>query len=313
MALKYAVFKGYSGEREPLPKKPNKFKENGKALVSQVKGDDVQKAVKLAVQRIGGFKKIIKPGCSVLLKPNLVFPKPNPCTTAPDFLSAVIKACFDAGAGKVVVGERCAYWLKTRNVSAALGIDKVIEKAGGELVFFDEGKWFSVNLGLPYIKRVTLPEAAWQHDVLIHLPCLKTHRLARFTMSLKLTIGLIHPMEMPTMMFMGNLENKIAEINTAVWPDLVIMDARKCFVTSGPDVGDIENPNLILASGDRVAIDAVGVNILKSYKAKNRLEFNNSFDYPQIKHAAELGVGVKSEKGIKVIGVTSRMPITSSL
>jgi len=284
-----------------LPKKVNKFKEDGKALVSKVKGDDVDKAIKSAVQKIGGFKKIIKPGCSVLLKPNLVFNEPNPCTTAPDFLKSVIQACFDAGAGKVIVGERGAFHQNTRSIAQQLGIDKAVAKSGAELVFFDEGKWFSVNLGLPHVKRITLPEEAWKHDALVYLPCLKTHRLARFTMSLKLTIGMIHPMEMPTLMFLGNLENKIAEINTAIWPDLIIMDGRKCFVTSGPDVGQIETPNLILASGDRVAIDSAGVRILKGYKAKNRLEWDNPFEYPQIKHAAELGVGVKNEKGIRVV------------
>ena len=298
--MKYAVFKGYSGVREPLKKKHNKFKEDGKALVSQIKSTNINKDIKRAVQKIGGFKKVIKPGCSVLLKPNLVFAEPNPCTTAPDFLKAVIQACFDAGAGKVTIGERAAFHQSTRTISKKLGIDKLASKSGAELVFFDEKKWQSVNLNLQYVKRITLPEEIDKHDVLITLPCLKTHRLARFTMALKNTIGLIHPMEMPTLMFLGNLEAKIAEINTAVWPDLTIMDGRKCFVTEGPDVGQIKRPGLILASGDRVAIDATGVNILKSYKAKNLLEYSNPFDYTQIKHAAELGVGIKSEKQIKL-------------
>ncbi len=301
MAFKYAVFKGYAGEREPLPKKSNKFKEDGKALVSKVNSTDVQKAVDLAVKKIGGFKKIITPGSSVLLKPNFVFPQPNPCTTAPDFLQAVIKSCFDAGAGKVVVGERAAFRHSTREIADKLGLSAAIKKSGAELVFFDEGKWYSVNLNLPHVKSVTLPEEVWKHDVLISLPCLKTHHLARFTMSLKNTIGLIHPMEMPTLMFLGDLELKIAEINTAVWPDLIICDGRKCFITEGPSKGEIANPNLILASGDRVAIDAVGVRILKGYKAKNLLEWDDPFKYPQIKHAAELGVGVKSEKQIEIV------------
>jgi len=301
MAIKYALFKGYAGEREPLQRKKNMFVDGKKALVSQVKGDDVDKAVKSAVQKIGGFKKVIKPGSSVLLKPNLVFNDPSPCTTAPDFLKAVIEACFDAGAAKVIVGERAAFHQSTRKIAQELGIDKLAAKSGAELVFFDEGKWYGVNLGLPYVKRITLPEEAWKHDALIYLPCLKTHRRARFTMSLKLTIGMIHPMEMPTLMFLGDLENKIAEINTAVWPDLVIMDGRKCFITEGPDVGEVEKPGVILASGDRIAIDATGVRILKGYKARNLLEWDNPFEYPQIKHAAELDVGIKSEKEIKIV------------
>jgi len=230
------------------------------------------------------------------------FSNKSPCTTAPDFLKAVIEACFRAGAGKVVVGERGAFHSSsTRNIAKELGLDKAVTKTGAEIVFFDEGKWFSVDVNQKYVKQITLPEAAWEHDVLINLPCLKTHKLARFTQSLKNTIGMIHPMEMPTLMFLGNLEYKIAEINTVVWPDLVIMDARKCFITNGPATGEVARPGFILASGDRVANDVVGLRILKNYNAVNRLKYDAPFDYIQIKHAGEIGVGVKKESQIKVV------------
>lgn len=301
MALRYSVFKGYAGERGLLPKKENKYLEDGKALVSQVNGDDIGYAVRQSVKKIGGFNKVIKPGSSVLLKPNFVFPVPYPCTTSPDFLTAVIGQCFDAGASRVVVGERCVFQRTTRNVARALGLDSAITNAGGKLVFFDEGRWHSVHLGLSSVKKVTLPEEAWKHDALIYLPNLKTHHLARFTMSLKLTIGMTHQMEMPTMMFLGDLEQKIAEINAAVWPDLIIMDARKCFVSDGPSTGDIAEPNAVLASGDRCAIDAAGVKILKSYPAKNKLVYADPFHYTQIKRAGEIGVGIRSDKEMKIV------------
>ena len=79
------------------------------------------------------------------------------------------------------------------------------------------------------------------------------------------------------------------------------MDGRKCFVTQGPDHGDIKEPNVILASGDRIAIDVEAIKILKSYKARNLLVYEDPFQYEQIKHAAELGLGVKSEEEIKVL------------
>jgi hypothetical protein len=69
--------------------------------------------------------------------------------------------------------------------------------------------------------------------------------------------------------FIANrIEEKIADINKAICPSLIIMDARKIFVTGGPDKGKIENPGLIYASGDRVAIDLVGLDYLLKYRGK---------------------------------------------
>ena len=153
------------------------------------------------------------------------------------------------------------------------------------------------------IGDVSFPEEAFRHDKIIFLPNMKTHRLARFTLSLKLALGLLSVRYRTTQSHFINLEKKIADVNKAIHPDLIIMDGRKCFVTGGPENGDIENPNLILASGDRVAIDAEAVKILLSYNAKNRLSYKNPFEYEQIKRAAELGLGVNSERDITVANV----------
>lgn len=300
MALKHVVFKGLVGERELPSQRKNVFSEGTKSFVAKTQGTDAEKTVKAALKKLGGIKKVVKPGDKVLLKPNLVFGYPNPCTTAPDFLTAVIELCQNAGA-EVTVGERSAYWIKTRTIAEKLGIDTLCEKSDAKLLLFDEHKWHRCRLGLSKVKQVVLPEALWNHDKLIWLPTMKTHRLARFSMSLKLSIGAIHPMEMPTLMFLGALETKIAEINKAMRPDLVLMDGRKSFITEGPDTGDVVKPGIVLASGDRVANDAVGVQLLKGYKARNKLLWDDPYEYEQIKRAAELGVGAKSIKNIIVL------------
>ena len=72
------------------------------------------------------------------------------------------------------------------------------------------------------------------------------------------------------------------------------MDGIKAFVTGGPDQGKLVEPNLLLASHDRVAIDAVGVAILKLYGAKGKVGEADIFEQDQLKRAAELGFGAKS-------------------
>ena len=56
----------------------------------------------------------------------------------------------------------------------------------------------------------------------------------------------------------------IAEINSQLQSGLCFNGRIKAFVTGDPDQGTLVEPNLLLGSRDRVAIDAVGVAVLKS-------------------------------------------------
>jgi uncharacterized protein (DUF362 family) len=89
---------------------------------------------------------------------------------------------------------------------------------------------------------------------------------------------------------MGNkVPEKVAEMNLLYKPDLVIMDARKCFISGGPAKGEVREPGLILASESRVAIDIEEVKIIQGYEG-NSLIGQKPEELRQIKYAQELGV-----------------------
>jgi len=90
----------------------------------------------------------------------------------------------------------------------------------------------------------------------------------------------------------GHVQEKVADLNKIINPDLIIMDARKCLINRGPSEGEVRQPNLILASTDRVAIDVEGIKIIQSFKG-NSLENIDPWELPQIKKAIELGIGTK--------------------
>jgi len=93
----------------------------------------------------------------------------------------------------------------------------------------------------------------------------------------------------------------IAEINAFYKTNLVILDALSGFATGGPESGRLIQPNLILASSDRVAVDAVGIAILRRFGSTPEVVKGRIFELEQIKRAAEIGVGVDSADDIKVI------------
>jgi len=120
-------------------------------------------------------------------------------------------------------------------------------------------------------------------------------------MSLKIGVGIMKKIERARL-HAGHLEEKIAELNLAYKPALIILDGRKAFVTNGPEKGDLVEPNILMAGADRVAIDVEGLKILKSYKAENKLKAD-IWQLPQIKRAVELNLGSQSEKDYRVLEV----------
>jgi uncharacterized protein (DUF362 family) len=59
-------------------------------------------------------------------------------------------------------------------------------------------------------------------------------------------------------------------------------------------------PNVILASGDRIALDVEGVKILQSYPRENLIQAP-VWEMPIIRRAIELGLGAKSEADYQVL------------
>lgn len=281
--------------------KENKFVRDEKTLVSRIVATpDLRDSAKRAVDMIGGFEKVVSGGDRVMVKPNFNSDDPFPGSSDPEFVKAVVTLLYDAGASKVIVIESSGLpWMPTRRVMERMGMIEAAEECDAELRILDDREWVDVDINGKYLKRTSMAKDAFEDAKLVWLPCMKTHKWARFTLSLKLIVGLQRPNDRRRL-HRRRLEEKIAEMNQAVHPDLIIMDGRKCFVTGGPDKGLVKEPNVILASGDRIAMDVEALKILKSYKAENRLDMP-IWRLPQIRRAVELGLGVKSEDEIQVV------------
>lgn len=262
-----------------------------KNVVSKVQNQgDLKKTIIKTVDEIGGFKRFIKSGDKVFLKPNFNTADPFPASTDFEFLKTVVELVYESGAREVIIGDRSTYYLSGRGVMEKLEIFK-LEKMypGTKVIVLDEGKY--VNKKIPqgrYLKSVDVSEVLDQTDKLILLPCLKTHIKARFTGSLKLSVGFMKVIQRIPL-HLRHLQEKIAELNTIIHPDLIILDGRKCFISMGPSMGEIREPGLILASTNRVAIDIEGIKIIQTYPGNSLIGLNPS-ELPQIKRAIELGI-----------------------
>jgi len=278
----------------------NVFTKDGKVLLSVVRAkDNLKESINKAVDLIGGWDRLNLNGKRVLLKPNYNSSDPYPASSDPEFVKAVIKLAYENGADKVIVGESSMMTLNTMSNLKSRGLLEVAKEAKAEVYSFDDHEWIEVDVpNGKYLKKASIPKIMNEVDRIIFLPCLKTHSLTKFTMSIKLTMGAIKKAERPWI-HLRKREEKLAELASLFHPDLIIMDARKCFIIGGPFHGDVKEPGLILASGDRIAIDVEGIKIIKSFKG-NSLD-KEPWDYAQIRRAIELGLGVKSEEDYEVL------------
>lgn len=251
---------------------------------------NLKESIHNLVEELGGFKRFISTGDVVFVKPNFNTADPFPASSDVEFLKCLTELLYQHGAKLVAIGDSSTVTLNTRKIMEKKGVFELLNSdTPPRMYVFEEGRWVKSAISSPILKSVSIPEIVTKADKIIYVPCLKTHKQAQYTGALKLTVGFVKPIER-IRMHLKNLQEKVALINTVIKPDLVIMDARKCFITRGPTEGEIREPNLLLASTGRVAIDCAGVKIIQSFKGNSLSHIKIPTDIPQIKTAIELGI-----------------------
>ncbi len=271
-----------------------------------------------ASNRIEGINRLLErfdltsfKDATVALKPNYNSDDPFPASTHIETLRAIVDGLRAADAAEITLGERSGMG-DTRRVLENRGVFELSEELGFKVTVLDEltaEDWLKVGSdGLHWVKGFKIARIFDQADKVVQTCCLKTHRFGgHITMSLKNSVGLVAKRDPNGLYdYMAELHTSpfqrlmIAEINRFYNVDFVIMDAAEAFVRGGPERGELVKPNVILASKDRVAIDAVGVAILRSYGSTPEVMKDRIFDLEQISRAAELGVGVDSPSKIEL-------------
>jgi uncharacterized protein (DUF362 family) len=292
------------GKADLRHRRPNPYTRNGKALVSVViGGKDLKSDIRKAVDLIGGFGKSVKSQDRILLKPNFNSDDPPPGSTAMDFLIAVIDLLREHGCTQISVGEGSGrVWVPTENVFQKTGLSTKMAQMKIPLLNFDQSQYLDVPIGGEFLDLIAYPKDVESFDKIIYLPTMKTHIAAGFSLSLKLTVGLVHLWDRGILHGDNNMfvSQRTAEINIPIKPDLIIMDGRISFVSGGPAIGLAVHPGVIVASGDPIALDVQGVRLLQNYPAVNHL-VSDAWHLPQIKTAVKHGLGIQGDDDLVLV------------
>jgi uncharacterized protein (DUF362 family) len=266
--------------------------------------------------RIDGIKRVITyfkekfdsfQDKKIVIKPNFNTADPAPASTDITIIKEILINLKDAS--KISIVERSGP-ANTHQTMQNIGLFDLQNEIGGfDIIDLSQPdtKWVKIaNEGTKHWKDGFLfSKAILDADEIIELPCLKTHQYGgHFTLSLKLATGLV-PRDgyeyMKELHSSKDQRKMIAEINQPFNPSLIILDGVDAFIDGGPAKGTLKHPNIMLASTDRIAIDAVGVAILRHLGTTPDVQNGPIFEQDQIARAVELNLGVKSASEIKLV------------
>ncbi len=237
-------------------------------LVSLVKNSDPAKAVRDAIELAGGLKV----SGTVLIKPNLSCAQPagSGLVTNAEVVAAVVRMVAEQGA-RPVVGDLPILGWDADRVFDATGI-RAIERAGGELLNWETNHVEIQLPGAKVLKKVRIAKPAIEADAIINMPVLKLHFFTHISGGMKNLFGLVEPAYRPRIHVLG-LDEPLVDLYEFLRPKIVlnVMDAT-CIAQSvrpsGPYYGptaakSVSQLNMVLASTDTVALDAVAARIVR--------------------------------------------------
>ncbi len=243
-------------------------------------------------------------GRAVTLKPNFNTSDPAPAGTHNDTLAQIITELKERDAREVVLGE--SSFPPTRDVMEAKGIFDLASDMGFGVVNYEEipdDEWVHFQpAGTHWPEGFHLPRHVVDAEYNVSTCCLKTHGSGGvFTMSMKLSVGLTPKAIRRTMHRSPDMRRMIAELNQGYRPQLIIMDGVDAFTDGGPSRGTLAHPHVMIAGTDRVAVDAVGLSVLKELGSNDAIMGTPIFQQEQMARAVEVGLGIQGPGEIELI------------
>ena len=228
--------------------------------------EEIDSAVRRAVDLLGGIERFVAPKERVLLKPNLLQgQEPEQCvTTHPAVVAAVARLLARPGC-RVVIGDspgagvvyseanlrrayaRTGYAAAAAKTGAALNYD-----TSSRVVRFPEGE---------AMNQFSIITPAVEADAIVVVSKAKTHMWTRMTGAAKNLFGLIPGLEKPVFHFRFQNEyafgRMLVDLNECMKPRLQVVDAVMGMEGDGPQSGSPRKIGVILAGSDYSAVDTV--------------------------------------------------------
>jgi uncharacterized protein (DUF362 family) len=270
----------------PLLRSPSLGKEKAAPAypgLAAVRDGSPVKMFDAGIQALGGMKRFVKRGGTVLVKPNIGWDKTpsEGATTNPDLVGRIVAAAYAAGARKVYCFDHTVN--READCYKRSGIADAVKKNGGEMRSGGDERAYrkAVIPGGKILKEALVHELYLDCDAVINVPILKSHGGGRMTAALKNLMGVVWDRRF---WHREGLQDCIAEFPLLRKPDLNVVDAFLVMMENGPygaTTEDLDMKKMQLLSPDPVLADSAAAKVLG----------REPQSIPHIKLAAGLGVG----------------------
>ena len=224
-------------------------------------------AVRRAMERVlDALNFRIPRGRRVLLKPNVIGQNTpdQAVTTHPAVVEAACRFFIDHGC-RVTIGDSSAFYQGggTRQAFVTTGIAAVAKKYGAALLPFEATTLRRITSG-EALNPFYVTGAVFEHDLVVNLPKLKVHRLARYTGAIKNMYGCIpggakqvcHKPYQRHPEYRRVWGGPLVDVYESIAPGLSILDAVVGLHRDGPAAnGEPRRTGVLMASRNGAALD----------------------------------------------------------
>jgi uncharacterized protein (DUF362 family)/NAD-dependent dihydropyrimidine dehydrogenase PreA subunit len=220
----------------------------------------VYEAIERGIALLGGWESFVKPEEKILLKPNLLnrFDPERAVTTHPAVFGAVARSLAEKRFRRLSYGDSPGLPGSAEKTAEVCGIKAVADRL--EIPFADFSHSRTVEYKGRIARKFEICQGVLDSDGIVSICKMKTHQLERITGAVKNLFGCVHGMNKTAAHTKypdaASFAQMLIDLNLMLKARIHIMDGIVAMEGNGPASGNPVNMNLILISGDPVALDA---------------------------------------------------------
>ncbi len=254
----------------------------------------IAEAIKRQFEVLGGLEKFVRPGDTVLLKPNFIAPRRRRFATQTDpaIILETARLLKDFGA-KPFVGDSPA-WGNVFGCVKALKLEEPLRKLSVAIKQLDKPKWCRIGT---HNTKVGISSAALDADVIINLPKFKTHQQLVATFAIKNMFGCVAGKRKALWHFAkGKNDSDFCELLIEIFkflkPAITIIDGVIAMDGRGPIRGRARALGWLIGGTEPIACETICAKLVNI----------NPQELPIIKTARQMGLDCSAPDQIKIAG-----------
>jgi uncharacterized protein (DUF362 family) len=233
----------------------------------------------------------LTPDRKVMIKPNLVVSREHwaGIDTDPRVIEAIVEYLKNRGVRHITIGDGSGMGYSATKAFDYCGYRSMAARYGLRLVDLEKDRFVRkpVLFGGPF-KHLEIARTVLESDFFINVPVMKAHGETLITCSLKNLKGIM-PRDMKTAFHGVNLHRAIAQLNSVVSPDLIVVDGLQGDLYSETGHRPVAMDRILLGTNP-VEVDSVVADML-GYAPR---------DIRHIAYSADGGLGIADLSRITV-------------